>query len=76
VSGDYERLWEAFNTTLDRTARNRQAVEMERIVSEELPMLMLFHNFHVVAHLSRLQGPDPTALRDLMVWNVHEWELR
>ncbi len=75
-NAEYERLWDTFNTTLDRSARNRVAADMEKLVSEELPMLMLFHNFHVVAHLSRLQGPDPRALRDLMVWNVHTWEMR
>jgi peptide/nickel transport system substrate-binding protein len=70
---EYDALWERFNSTLDRAERNRQAVEMARLLSQELPNIMLWHNFHVVAYLSSLRGPDTRGIRDLTVWNVHEW---
>ncbi len=74
-NAEYDALWTAFNSTLDRSERNRQAVQMARLLSEELPIIMLYHNFHVVAYQSALRGPDTRGIRDLTVWNVHEWEM-
>lgn len=75
-SSEYDRLWHAFATTLDRTDRNRLVVQMEQLASEQLPALMLFFNFGVSAHLAVLKGPDAGAIDSAVNWNVHEWELR
>ena len=75
-NSEYDALWDAFNSTLDRSERSRQAVEMARLLSEQLPIIMLWHNFHVVAYLASLRGPDTRGVRDLAVWNVHEWVLQ
>jgi len=74
-SPEFERLWEMHNTTLDRSERTRALAEIERLISTDLPFLMVFHNFHVVAYSANLKGPDTRGERDLMYWNVHEWEL-
>jgi peptide/nickel transport system substrate-binding protein len=75
-NAEYDALWQALNTTLDRAERTRHALQMERILSAELPIIMLWHNFQVVAYTPALSGPDTRGLRDLAVWNVHQWEIR
>lgn len=72
---EFDRLWEAYNTTLERTERERQVVEMARIVSEQLPHFNLYWNFNVSAHSAALRGPDPQAVDTLVNWNIHEWEM-
>jgi peptide/nickel transport system substrate-binding protein len=78
VSLEYDRLWHAFNTTLDRAERNRQVGQMLRILSEELPALPLYFNLAPTAYLASLKGPEmPARIPDpLVTWNIHEWELR
>jgi peptide/nickel transport system substrate-binding protein len=76
-SPEYDQLWEAFTVTLDRSTRNRQIVQMEALVSEQLPVIPLFFNFAASAYLSALVGPDPNTFNDtLLSWNIHEWQLR
>jgi peptide/nickel transport system substrate-binding protein len=72
---ELEALWDAYNTTLKRSERDLQVVDMMRIVSEELPYFMLFHNFTVVTHRATLRGLDPQAPGELVFWNAHEWTL-
>lgn len=69
---EYDRLYDAFNTTLDRTARDQVVLQMMKLVSEELPIFTLYHNFSVTAHVAALSGPHQGGSS----WNVHEWELR
>jgi ABC-type transport system substrate-binding protein len=76
LNAEYDALWSAFNATLDRGERTRQIIRMEQIISEELPIIMLWHNFHVIAHAAAVTGPDTRGLRDLAVWNLHEWQMR
>ncbi len=74
---EFDRLWADFSTTLDESQRNRQAIEMMRIVSEDVVIMPLFHNFEVAAHYATLSGVDRNPVFfGLMSWNVHEWELR
>jgi len=74
-SAEFDRLWDAFNATLDRAERNRHAVQMEQLISEELPVLMVFHNFYISAFSTAVKGHSTRGLRDLLFWNVHEWDL-
>jgi peptide/nickel transport system substrate-binding protein len=67
----YDGLYDAFNTTLDRKAREQVVAQMMQLVSEELPIFTLYHNFTVTAHVAALNGP-----RGGTAWNVQEWELR
>ena len=76
MSPEYDRLWDVFNTTLDRAERNRQAIEMMRLATEDVAMLFLFHSANVTAHLGVLRGPELGTPDTLTNWNLHEWELR
>ncbi len=74
-NAEYDRLWDAFNSTLDSAERIQRVVEMVKLASQELPAWGLYYNPSVAAHLAVLQGPN-TADSGTDVWNVHEWELR
>jgi hypothetical protein len=51
-------------------------MSMMRLVSEQLPMYILFHNFSVISYSAGLQNLDARAPGELVLWNLHEWQLR
>jgi hypothetical protein len=51
-------------------------VQMAYILSDELPLLMLYWDYTVTAFSSRVSGFDPNAIDTLVSWNIHEWQLR
>jgi peptide/nickel transport system substrate-binding protein len=71
---EYDRLYDAYNTTLNRADRNNVVLQMMRLVSDELPVLPLYYIFQVEARLSSLAGPRAAGTSGS--WNVHEWELK
>jgi peptide/nickel transport system substrate-binding protein len=73
---EYDRLWDSFNRTLDRSEQNRQVVQMLKIASEELPAIPIYFNFAPTAHLSTLKGPALGArIPDAHIqWDIHLWE--
>lgn len=74
---EFDRLYSIYNRTLDRGNRVGLLARMMAMVNEELPVIPLFMNFGVSAHVGSLVGPDPTAVDDtLLTWNIHEWELK
>jgi len=73
---EFDRLWTAFNGTLDPAERDRQAIEMARMISVDLPLVDLYWNPNITAHVAGLQGLDPEGIDHLVNWNVHEWTLR
>ena len=76
ANADFDRGWEGYNTILETTERNRQVVEMERLITEQLPVIPLLFNFAVSAYLTTIQGADAGVVNDVLVtWNIHEWEL-
>lgn len=74
---EYDRLYEAWNTTLSRAERSQQMVQMMKLVSEELAIFPLYHNLTVVAHVASLVGPVPSGSEGSgATWNIHEWRWR
>lgn len=73
---DYDRLADAFATSLDREERSGIAVEMLRFLSEQLPIIPLYYNLDVAAHVAALHAPRLVAPNGSIGWNMHEWELR
>jgi ABC-type transport system substrate-binding protein len=76
VNEDYDRLWDAFQSTLDRAERTKQAIQMMRLATDDVAMIFLFHSPNVTGHWAKLSGPALGAPDSLINWNVHEWELR
>jgi peptide/nickel transport system substrate-binding protein len=70
---EFERLVEAYDTSLDRVQRNQYAVEMLKLVNDELPVIPLYYNLSFLAHVSSLQGPMVAISDDVASWNLHEW---
>jgi ABC-type transport system substrate-binding protein len=75
-NADFDRWWRAFNSTLDRTERNQQVIEMMKVVTDQLPGIMLFFNITPEAHVAALRGPTLQTPETLVNWNMHEWEWR
>ena len=75
-NSEYERLFESFNSTLVRSERNQQVIQMMKIISDELPTLPLYYNVYVIAAVANLSGPDVGVPDETDYWNIHQWELR
>jgi peptide/nickel transport system substrate-binding protein len=69
---EYDRLYDAFTTTLDPAERTRQLVAIYRTLSEELPGFPMYFDVKVLASAAGLRGPEPGS----PLWNIHEWEYR
>ena len=72
---EVERLWNAFNTTLDRGQRNQDIVQMSKIISDEVPSLPIYFNISPIGHVSTLHGPNMGTTESLEFWNIHEWTM-
>jgi peptide/nickel transport system substrate-binding protein len=80
---EYDRLYEAFTTSLDRAERTRHVVQMMKVLSEELPLYGMYIGQQVNTQAAGLSGPDPgtpgfgtLTEGTLPYWNIHEWELK
>ncbi|HZT07913.1 MAG TPA: ABC transporter substrate-binding protein [Chloroflexota bacterium] len=56
-NGEYDRVFEAWASTLDQQERNSLTAQLERIISEELPIIPNFFGVNVNAVVGPLQGP-------------------
>jgi peptide/nickel transport system substrate-binding protein len=70
----FDRLAEAFETTLEADRRVEQVVAMAKMVSDDVVVLSLFFDVQPIAFVAALKGPGE-FVSDVS-WNVHEWELR
>jgi peptide/nickel transport system substrate-binding protein len=73
---EYDRLVDAFNSTLDRAERTRQVAELTRIYTEALPGISLWYPTQQIAWSSAIQGPVLPASNALAAWNMYQWEMR
>jgi peptide/nickel transport system substrate-binding protein len=74
---EFDRLWDAYNTTLDRSERIQQLAQMEKIFTEELPAIPHYYTPVVAAHAAALKGPVTRATRDCVEpVHIHLWEWR
>lgn len=73
---EYDRLFEAFTTTLVPDQRGAQLAEMARIFSDELPAISLLFPGIPYAFKAGVQGLMPVTAEGLISWNIHHWELR
>src|SRR5206468_1565237 len=51
-SGEMERLLNGYETALRRDERNQYAVQMMKLISEDLPIIPLYYNLEFLAHVS------------------------
>jgi ABC-type transport system substrate-binding protein len=74
ANADYDRWWDAFNSTLARSQRDQQIVEMMKVLNDQLPGIFLYFNIGPEAHTAALRGVRPQSPETLVNWNMHEWE--
>ena len=72
----FDGVYGTFVRSLERGERHRLMAEMARLLNEELPVMPMYFNFEVVAHLAGLHGPHVAAPTSTEHGNVHEWEWR
>ena len=70
---EYDRLYDAWLAAVDPREREQVVIQATKFMSEEIPMLPLYFNYLVVAHVQRLAGPLPKAPASTPHHNVHEW---
>jgi peptide/nickel transport system substrate-binding protein len=70
---EFDRLFDAWTTSLDTSQRTQRLVEMMKLLSDELPALPLYYNFQVVAHTAALRGPQPVSPETTRYGNAHAW---
>jgi len=70
---EFDRLYELFNSTLDRSERTRQVIQMLRIASEDVATVVLYHDQGVTAFRAPITGPQVGVPDHTLAWNVHEW---
>jgi len=75
-NAEFDRLWNAFNSTLDRKERDRQVIDMMKVVTDQLPGIMLYFNVDPLAHSAAIKGPELQTPETLVLWNMHDWEWR
>jgi peptide/nickel transport system substrate-binding protein len=75
-NAEYDRLFDLYNSTLVRSERNQQVIQMMKILSDELPLFPLYYNVYVLAVGANLEGPDVGVPDQTDYWNIHQWELR
>jgi peptide/nickel transport system substrate-binding protein len=72
-NAEFDRLFEAWTTSLDPNQRLDNFTKMMRLLSEELPGAPLYYNFQVVAHTPSLRGPQRISPETTLYNNIHEW---
>jgi peptide/nickel transport system substrate-binding protein len=77
TSPEYDRLVNAFQTTLDPAERVQQRAAIARMLSTELPSIVLAYNPNTHAYLAAVKGIVPTSLYTTgrLTWNIERWEL-
>jgi ABC-type transport system substrate-binding protein len=78
---EFDRLYRAFNSSLDPSDRTRDWVQMMTKINDQAVAYLLFFNIQIKTWVPGLRGPDvgvqgfgelstPTTPH----WNIHEWE--
>ncbi len=77
ANAEYDRLWDAYNTTLARPERIQQLARMEQLFTEDLPAIPHYYTLQVAARAPELAGPVMRTTREAVeVVHLHKWELR
>lgn len=73
---EFERFYDIFALSLDRSERSRAATEMTRIQSEEVPSISLVYLVSSIAVVKGLSGPAAWGAGSSLTWNMYLWEWR
>src|SRR5439155_14076698 len=74
----FDQLVAAFNVTLDPNERVQQRVQMAKLMSDEVPAIMLTENPNMHAYMSTVNNVTPKVTYSTtrrVTWNIEKWEL-
>ncbi len=74
----YDQLFDAWSVALDQNERIQQRAQMAKILSDDLPSIMLTPNPNAHAFLSTVKNIPPTTpykTTGRITWNIERWEL-
>ncbi len=75
---EFDRLVDAFYSTLDQNERVQQRAQMAKALSDDLPSITLTGNPNMHAFLSSLKNVSattPPLTIGRITWNIEQWEL-
>jgi peptide/nickel transport system substrate-binding protein len=75
-NAEYDRLYDAFMTTLDRQQRSVQLTQLARLFTDEVPMISVLFLAQPYEVAASLLGVLPVKPEGNILWNMHEWELK
>jgi len=75
---EYDRIWEAYSTTLVRSERIQRIAELTRVFSEQVPAIPHFYQIQITPHVAALRGPMARVVPEAApeVFNINEWSWR
>ena len=78
INPEFDRLVQAFFTTMEPSERVQQRAQIARILTEELPSIALSYNPNAHAYLASVKGLTRTSLYTTgrPTWNIERWELQ
>jgi peptide/nickel transport system substrate-binding protein len=72
---DFDRLFDAWNTTLEPVARDQVVAQGMKILSDQLPGIPIYYNIYPLAIAAPLRGPTAGPSSETVYWNIHDWQL-
>ena len=75
---DYDRLIDTFNVTLDPNTRVQQRAQIAKLLTENLPSIVLAPNPNTYAYLNRVKNIVGGTLLTTgrITWNIERWEVQ
>jgi ABC-type transport system substrate-binding protein len=73
IHPEYDRFYDIYMSSLDRSERNRAALEAMRLSSEELAGIPLYYLSLASAYVSSLEGMKPGYNSDTAWDNISQW---
>jgi peptide/nickel transport system substrate-binding protein len=75
---EYDRLVDAFDVTLDPDQRIQQRAQMAKLLSENLPAIILAPNPNTHAYSNKVRnvGNATNYTTGRITWNIEKWELQ
>jgi hypothetical protein len=71
---EFDRLAQAFSTTLARAERTQLLVQLAHVFSDDAAVISLYFNPTVTAHAKALTGPRAVVPTSDVAWDIHKWE--
>lgn len=73
---EYDRFFQAYTSTLAEAERVKQLAQMQRLLTEELPVIPHFFGVETNPHMSALKGPVARQAPggSSTFFNAHQWE--